>query len=462
MGEHWQPRVLPDVRLMHRARNAAQHEGLAPDRSMLPGWASATQAYVAGLIDAVFAVDLRRVVMSDAIVDPELRALVATAETALAGGELEASARASTAAFRTARDRWDKMHRAGQMGLFPPRMAYAKPMQAQQEIDELRSVISTTSLAADPAEVAWFRAAAHEPDMLDSDDVERMLSFAFGWVATFDLAQQSWVPDRRRRAQIAERLVRSGAGPARLSEVISLGPVGEDSLEVVFRLRDVPGTDEYDDWVRVLGVRLHAGDERLAKWNVLPNGTVAAAFREADAAAAVVRLAVALAGTDAALVAARGDREAERSAFEERTREYRRELAERSVPDWVTSVEIRAGLFAGPAREGLLLVIDESMAQLVAPGSPVDGVQNQRRIHDLLRRHDFVEEVFSRNGFGNIQICPIPTTDQLVEMLQEADLALQGWLARQREHDADRTARFARAAALVTAAVVDRASGDAS
>ena len=460
LGERWQPRVLPDVRLLHRARNAAQHEGLAPDRSMLPGWASATEAFVVGLVDAVFAVDLRHVVMSDAIVDPDLRALVATAETALADGELETSARASMAAFRSARDRWDRMHRAGQMDFWQPRVLHGTPTHAQSQIDELRSVISTTALAADPAEVAWFRAAAREPDVLDSDDVERMLSFAFGWVATFDLAQQSWVPDRRRRAAIAERLVRTGAGPARISEVVSMGPHGEGRFQVVFRLRDVPGPEEYDDWSNALARLLRAGEGPHGQWDVRPNGTVDAVFQKSDATTAVQRLADALGGTDTALAAAREQREAERSALAERTHEYERELAGRSLPGWVTSVEIRERIVTGTAGAVLSLVIDESTADLVAPPDPAGGQNQQRdRIHHLLRRHAFVEELVMRNNFGNIEIHPIPTPDQLVDMLGEADLTMQGWRAWQREHDAERAATVADAAAQVTAAV-HRASGD--
>ena len=64
-----------------------------------------------------------------------------------------------------------------------------------------------------------------------------------------------------------------------------------------------------------------------------------------------------------------------------------------------------------------------------------------------------------RNNFGNIEIHPIPTPDQLVDMLGEADLTMQGWRAWQREHDAERAATVADAAAQVTAAV-HRASGD--
>jgi hypothetical protein len=463
LGNQWKPRVLPDVRLLHRARNAAQHEGLAPDRSMLPGWASATQDYVTGLINAAFAVDVRRIVMSDAIVDPELRELVATAETALAAGELEASARASVAAFRSARDRWDEMHRAGQADPWQQMVARGTPPHTQLQIDELRSVISATALAADPADVAWFRAASQEPDLLDSDDVERMLSFAFGWVATFDLAQQSWVPDRRRRAEIAERQIRTGAGAARISEIISMGPQGQGRFQVVFRLRDVPENDEYDDWANVLRRLLRTGEEPSGQWDVRPNGAVAAVFPDAVAAAAFARLADALVGTEAALAAARDDRETERSVLEERTRKYTLELEERSLPTWVTSVEIRPGLFGGPSGEGLLLVIDESTYKRVAPPDPTDGVQtrNSDRIHDLLRRHELVEEVSVRESLGKIGIRPIPTTDQLVEILSEADVTMQGWLVSQREHDAARTAILEEVRAQITTAV-GRANGDVS
>lgn len=463
LGNRWQPRVLPDVRLLHRARNAAQHEGLAPDRTMLPSWASATEAYVVGLVDAVFAVDVRRVVMSDAIVDPQLRALVASAETALAAGELEASARASTAAFKAARDLWDRTHGAGPIESRPPSMAHGTPMHAQAQTDELRSVISTTALAADPVESAWFRAAAREPDVLDSDDVERMLSFAFGWVATFDLAQQLWVPDRRRRAEIAERRVRTGAEPARICEVISMDPLGEGRFRVIFRVRDVPGPDEYDDWADTLGMLLRAGDGPRGLWDVRPNGTVTATFPEGDATAAVERLAGALAGTDVARAAARDQRDAERAALEARTRKYRRELAAWPLPPWVTSVQILGTHSREPTNEGLLLVIDEAMANLVAPPDPDSGVPKQHRvrIQDLLRGHDFVDSVFMRARFDEIQIQihPVPTTDQLVKMLGDADLAMQGWLAWHVEHDAARTAIVAATRAQITAAV-RRASGD--
>ena len=349
LAGRWEPGVLPDVRQLHRARNAAQHEGLAPDRAQLPAWASAVERYVVTLVDAVFGVDVRRVVMSDAIVDPALRALIEAAETALAAGDLEASARASTAAFTTASDRWDTMHRAGQFDFRAPMLARGTSMHSQGQIDELRSVITTSALAVDPSEVAWFRAAAREPDVLDSDDVERMLSFAFGWVATFDLAQQSWVLDRRKRAEIAERLVRTGARPARVCEVVSMDSRVEGTFEVVFRLRDVPATDEYDDWANVLRSLL-SGEGARGWWEVRPNGTVSVEFPEADGAAPVETLAAALADTAAELARARDEREVEQSAFEQRTLEYRRELAEHSVPTWVRSVEIQGALFPGPAR----------------------------------------------------------------------------------------------------------------
>ena len=274
------------------------------------------------------------------------------------------------------------------------------------------------------------------------------------------LAQQSWVLDRRKRAEIAERRVRTGARPARICEVISMDARVEGRFDVVFRLRDVPGPDEYDDWAIELTSLLRVAGAR-GWWEVRPNGTVSVEFPETDGAAPVATLAAALTDTDVALARARDEREAERSAFEERTLEYRRELAERSVPTWFRSVEIRGALFSGPVREGLLLVVDESVATLVAPTVPTDGTRspNPDRIHDLLRRHDFVEEVYSHAGFGNIQMRPVPTIDHMVDMLWEADLAMEDWLAWRREHDAERAAIVEGVRAQITAAV-DRASGD--
>ena len=51
LGERWVPGVLPDIRQLRRPRNAAQHEGLEPDREQIPSWASAVAVYVTTLID---------------------------------------------------------------------------------------------------------------------------------------------------------------------------------------------------------------------------------------------------------------------------------------------------------------------------------------------------------------------------------------------------------------------------
>src|SRR5699024_4024298 len=69
----WKPPILTDIKQLRRARNSAQHEGLEPDRDQLPVWSHATEFYVTSLIDAQFSIDLKQIVLSDAIQDEALR-----------------------------------------------------------------------------------------------------------------------------------------------------------------------------------------------------------------------------------------------------------------------------------------------------------------------------------------------------------------------------------------------------
>jgi len=71
------------IRRLHRIRNNAQHEGIDPGREEMPMLISATEAYVVSLIRAAYEVDLRRILLADAISDTPRSALVEAAQHAL-------------------------------------------------------------------------------------------------------------------------------------------------------------------------------------------------------------------------------------------------------------------------------------------------------------------------------------------------------------------------------------------
>lgn len=472
LGDRWQPRVLQDVRQLHRARNAAQHEGLGPDRARLPVWASATESYVVGLVDAAFAVDLRRVSLSDALDDFELRAMVATAETHLARRDFRASAEASTMAFDLALRRWEGMHSEGRVHQYSPTGEREVSQQVQSQINDLRSVVSSTALAPDAAEVAWFRAAAIEPELLDGDDAERMLSFAFGWVAALDLAQQSWTPDRRARADAAERRVRTSPGPATVAEVVSIETFDDSTTRAVFRLIGVPDKDSYHAWSVKLDHLLAEGRDTQHWSTVGDNGTVDMTFPTKDAACTVDRLSGCLRAAEGALAADDARREADERAQDRRTREYNAELANtgRPLPSWVNAVKWGIRGIPGHPADGLLLVVDETAASVREPVPPFDAAtDNTRRpwgagwvgLADLLRGDESVVDAYPLGPAGYFAIAPVPTCAQLLDILAAADTTMQGWATTNREREEARGASLDEARAAIVDALARIAAADA-
>lgn len=269
----WKSHEWPTIKSLHLERNTVQHHGREPDRDQLPLWVTVVGSYVSSLIQAAYAQDISRVMLSDAVEDPELSASLREADLALSAGDVTKTVEASLNAYDTAVSRWIRMR--GNVRRRPRPGAPGFGDHQDRELEALRRAGAESSFASNPAEQDWFRVTRTEPrDVLDADDAERILHFVFTWVAAFEVAARDWVPDRRYRADVAARAVRSGAGPARIADVVTASHSGGWS-EVVFKVVDVPPEPGFDRWREVLTQLLVPAK---GNWHVNQDATVEVAM----------------------------------------------------------------------------------------------------------------------------------------------------------------------------------------
>lgn len=458
LGPTWTPTVLPDIRHLRRARNAAQHEGLEPDRDQIPRWASAAEAYVATLIDAQFSTDILRVVLADAVNDEILREGIRRAETARDAGEYVKCVDLAREVYSDALGRWKKLrHR---QGLPSPRSLRARGLgqsadsDVKPQLEGLQRTIDAAAFASDLADAEWFTAAISEQgNWFDAEDAERATSFAFEWVTGFERAAATWTPNRRHRSNVAARLVRSDEGPARVDGLLSTG-LRLGYVRSILRIADVPNEDgRYQAWARALGVIL-GRDGGIGRWSVRDDGTVAleVTTAESDDVDSHVRwLASALIDAETSV----RDQRTKAMTDEKATRE--RKLAAQSalhsiaeeIPGWIDTIE-----WADDRRgeEGRWEVTLASGAMGLLSRRQIDGadVTNQD-VASMIREHDTVKECYLIGGRGTLGITPVLNPADLLSVLRSVDAKAQVILHEDeravREED-ETLARVKRAVAL--------------
>jgi len=412
----WRPSTLPDVRLLRRARNAAQHEGLAPDSEQMPGWVAAVDAYAATIIDAQFGVDLHRVVLADAINDEELRGSFATGADALSSGNLTSAMRAFNATFTSASRRWGRLHTPGAFRT----VSHRDPLKATHDrLDMLSREVQVVAIAPDAAEAHWYLQLRQDHyEFLDRDEVERAQGFVFSWVTSYESAAATWVENRRLRSAVARRRVAmNGQRPYIHDATVTMG-FGGPELRV--ELAGVPAGDEYDAWARLLSDMLRTGAGNGRHWQLAPDGiATTGSVSQVDVAQCVREVRDALNGLDerrAAIDAARAQREASLEATRSGYRDELNGLAE-EVPAWVTGVERGEG-------DTVQLELGPDVAHLGQRGfGRVD-----RGITDLIRANPAVEQCYW-DSEGGCTLEPALSPAMLVEVLHAVDGDVQRLIA---------------------------------
>ena len=270
LGDSWKPRMLQDIRHLRRARNAAQHEGLPPDRTLMQGWAAAAQTYVTSLVDAQFGVDLSRLTKADAIRDPEWSGLFRQAELHAQAGQLTEAAMLARDIFHAATRRWDDLQGRHRRNLTP----FERDRFAREVVDAVRSQLPSYddwAFATDPAEALWTREALEQDlTLLDADEVERAFAFVFGWVTSFETTTQDWPSDRGRRNDVRKRRVGDGSLPVQIEGMEGLDSTGSrDSATLRVRLEHLPPPEHYDAWR--MAVLMQIPEPRA--WQINRDGT---------------------------------------------------------------------------------------------------------------------------------------------------------------------------------------------
>jgi len=422
----WRPSRLPDVRQLHRARNSAQHEGLAPDRDQLAPWAAAVGAFVRSLVEGQFDVDLDRVALTDPVVDDQLRGELEDAAQALAEQRPADSVRASRYAIEKADEVWQRLHgshgtRVGRsLGSMLGAAGGNDPLDGALRALEREQRLET--FAESPAEAVWFAGLSRErPEHLDIDDAERALAFATSWVLAFEAAKESWTPDRRARADRRARLVRAGDGPAYIDSVTQAEASGGGAV-VAVRVADVPDED-FEGWAHTVDALLReAAVTGRPRWQLRGDGIAQIRLDEASLLEEQIEvLASALARAEDRLQEDRRSDAMAEQARADAAEAYTAELAALgALPSWVLTVRREAMSLHGPA-------VVFSMEPVLGP---VAASPDANSLADLIRADGRVEACFGQ-GPGTWAIQPVLEPADLHDLLWSAHPTVQA-LAGQR------------------------------
>lgn len=445
LGPKWRPAILPDIRHLRRARNASQHEGLEPDREQVPVWASAANAYVASLIDAHFSVDIRRVVLSAAIRNADLRQRVSEAEAARDAGENGSCVDKAKEAYQEALGRWNRL-RGGRRHAFVPMQGEILDKKGfdflHGQLGNMQGVLEAAAFSQDLAEAEWFTLAITEQsEVLSADDAERVLTFAFEWIVEYERAADTWTPDRRHRAAVARRKIGSGNGPARIDEC-TLVDLQHGQIRAVFRIADVPDENDYQLWAKTLRAILPAHDLKQW-WTVLDDGTVdvrKAVEAHTELSRDVELLSSAL-NEASAVMRAELDATREKDLVAQKKRDdYAVSIRtiRDDVPPWIEDIQWSDGWIGGGTTEQLIMTLDKQVTRLrFGERTPNSMFDDRKTIREVILDHEIIEQCYWTSGPNGLGILPVLDPEQLTGLFRDLGVVVgeQLEIAKRKESD---------------------------
>lgn len=288
LGASWQLTGRQELVRLHSARNKAQHEGLFPAVEHMPTFVAVVDEAVSGLLLAVTGQDVRRVVIADAVNDPEVRAALTQAQRLRdEGSDPVEVVRACSVAFDLARERWSIQRRASGQRL-ETRSRFGLDFSEFRELSgdisslarQLEDNADASAFSVDPGEVVWFRHLVSDVKASDAAvskaEADRALSFVFEWTLRWERLADSLLPDRTLRWRQARRSVRASSAVTPRVTTTDFQRSGS-SAHAMFQLVDVPDVEEYEAWQ--IGLKQHLntlGRVRglQAHWSVGDTGEV--------------------------------------------------------------------------------------------------------------------------------------------------------------------------------------------
>ncbi|MGA3221354.1 MAG: hypothetical protein ABSE77_20170 [Acidimicrobiales bacterium] len=248
----------PGARLMHRARNSAQHEGILPDAVHLGRWVGDAEQFLHDLVDAAFGVTLSQVRRADALSSPSSRESFAQAESCLDAGDTSNAVAHALAAFDNAREQWREQR--GAKGLVTPRTSlaalFSNDQALEQSVEQLTDFTEVQPFASDMGEYLWLTnlRARPGPDPTLAE-AQRALVFVFEWVLRWEAFSA------RYDAEVAHRWRRALRPPQ--TEDADLGPRLEGRAWVTVSGSALPG---FRPFVNVVLQLVDAPKERFEPW----------------------------------------------------------------------------------------------------------------------------------------------------------------------------------------------------
>ena len=139
----------------------------------------------------MFAVELDEVFAAEAVVTPEWRELLLTAERQADAGEIRGSLLSSKQAFILARNAFAGKRRTTRMPQpVSPLGAVPGIQELSKGLDLLQTFIDVAMFAPDPSEWVWLESVTPTYEVIEGAlsraDAQRALTFVLGWVLRYE------------------------------------------------------------------------------------------------------------------------------------------------------------------------------------------------------------------------------------------------------------------------------------
>jgi hypothetical protein len=194
LGQRWRDAGTKGFLELHRARNAAQHDGVTPAAEHIPIWAAEVERFTKSLIAVVFGVELDEVFAADAVGSDELRALLVGAEREATEGNIRESLRLSKQAFVRSLAAFQSQRREPRVNLGPAPLHSLGDVPGVKELREavefLRTFVDVATFASDPSEWVWLESVTPTfeiaEDAVSRADAYRALTFVVPWILRYE------------------------------------------------------------------------------------------------------------------------------------------------------------------------------------------------------------------------------------------------------------------------------------
>jgi hypothetical protein len=190
----WKPDTWSSVMQLHRARNDAQHHGTVAAASYMPSWAAQAQRFIDSLVQVTFEVELRTILVADAVESEDVRRLLVEAEKALEQQDASAAFDAAVAGFDFARGAWrgQRSEAIGRLTLAYSGLSQlggAETDPTNVSLLRFEDLLEVQPFAPDVAEYHWLlarRGEAKEKLAPSLDVAQRAFLFVLAWVLRWE------------------------------------------------------------------------------------------------------------------------------------------------------------------------------------------------------------------------------------------------------------------------------------